>query len=118
MKYQDYIKGLIPETQERETFFNALGKPLTKSVSPVPHRINLKDFEKRAQSYNRKLEKPEVYPDGGSYYIHRDDTSIPLGNHRLHQCGYFYMQEVAASLPASLIHPKSGSLVLDMCAAP
>lgn len=36
----------------------------------------------------------------------------------MHQAGFFYMQEVAASLPSQVLNVEAGDLVLDMCAAP
>jgi NOL1/NOP2/sun family putative RNA methylase len=32
--------------------------------------------------------------------------------------GYYYLQETASQLPAEILEPKPGELVLDMCAAP
>jgi 16S rRNA C967 or C1407 C5-methylase (RsmB/RsmF family) len=46
-----------------------------------------------------------------------------IGAHRLHQCGYLYIQESAASIPAhilaNLIGPrKDPVIVLDLAASP
>lgn len=53
-----------------------------------------------------------------SYYIDRDDLSLALGKTFLYQAWFFYIQELAASLPASQIDSKPGDLILDMAAAP
>jgi 16S rRNA C967 or C1407 C5-methylase (RsmB/RsmF family) len=41
-----------------------------------------------------------------------------LGKTFLYQAGFFYIQELAASLPASQINSKPGDIILDMAAAP
>ncbi len=60
-------------------------------------------------------------------YVDRDDLTYPLGKTRQHLCGLFYIQEVAASLPANILasllpelYAQTGQplLILDTCAAP
>ena len=60
-------------------------------------------------------------------YIDRDDTSIALGKTWQHQCGLIYIQEIAASIPASIartffvdlyMQTQKPLRVLDVCAAP
>lgn len=41
-----------------------------------------------------------------------------LGQHFLHQGGFFYIQELSASLSAPLLDAQVGDLILDLCAAP
>ena len=41
-----------------------------------------------------------------------------LGKSVYHELGCFYLQEPSAMLPAYLLDPKPGELVLDLCAAP
>ena len=41
-----------------------------------------------------------------------------LGSHPLHHAGAFYVQEPSAAFPASVLAPKRGDRVLDLCAAP
>lgn len=43
---------------------------------------------------------------------------LDLGKSVYHELGCFYLQEPSAMLPAYLLQPKSGDLVLDLCAAP
>ncbi|MBP5574766.1 MAG: NOL1/NOP2/sun family putative RNA methylase [Bacilli bacterium] len=43
---------------------------------------------------------------------------LDLGKSVYHELGCFYLQEPSAMLPAFLLNPGSGDLVLDLCAAP
>ena len=45
-------------------------------------------------------------------------NELELGKSIYHELGCFYLQEPSAMLPAYLLSPKEGELVLDLCAAP
>ena len=45
-------------------------------------------------------------------------SELELGKSIYHELGCFYLQEPSAMLPAYLLSPKEGELVLDLCAAP
>ena len=47
-----------------------------------------------------------------------DKDELDLGKSVYHELGCFYLQEPSAMLPAYLLNPKPGDLVLDLCAAP
>ena len=47
-----------------------------------------------------------------------DKDEYDLGKSVYHALGCFYLQEPSAMLPAYLLNPKPGELVLDLCAAP
>ena len=47
-----------------------------------------------------------------------DKNELDLGKSVYHELGCFYLQEPSAMLPAYLLSPESGDLVLDLCAAP
>lgn len=47
-----------------------------------------------------------------------DKDGLDLGKSVYHELGCFYLQEPSAMLPAYLLRPESGDLVLDLCAAP
>ena len=47
-----------------------------------------------------------------------DKDELDLGKSAYHELGCFYLQEPSAMLPAYLLSPESGDLVLDLCAAP
>ena len=50
-------------------------------------------------------------------FIYNKDE-LDLGKSVYHELGCFYLQEPSAMLPAYLLSPESGDLVLDLCAAP
>ena len=47
-----------------------------------------------------------------------DKDKYELGKSVFHALGCFYLQEPSAMLPAFLLNPKPGDIVLDLCAAP
>ncbi len=60
------------------------------------------------------LEPTPFCPDG--YYIPAGVEG--LGNHPLHHCGAFYIQEPSASSAVEMLGVEKGDYVLDLCAAP
>ncbi|MBR4067205.1 MAG: RsmB/NOP family class I SAM-dependent RNA methyltransferase [Clostridia bacterium] len=52
---------------------------------------------------------------GGGWYLHNDSL---LGAHPLHEAGAYYIQEPSAMTAVSVLAPKPGERVLDLCAAP
>lgn len=47
-----------------------------------------------------------------------DKDKLDLGKSLYHELGCFYLQEPSAMLPAYLLNPEPGDLLLDLCAAP
>ena len=47
-----------------------------------------------------------------------DKDELDLGKSLYHELGCFYLQEPSAMLPAYLLNPEPGDLLLDLCAAP
>ena len=64
------------------------------------------------------LHNPDFLDNPTTFYIDRDNLDMALGRTFLHQAGFFYIQEVAASLSAPQLDLQAGDLVLDMAAAP
>ena len=119
------IAELLPTQSEQESFFDAFQSHLKKSISLNTHRAskfqeNNKNFLLSATPFSKE------FPD--TMYVDREDTNIALGKTRQHLTGQFYIQEVAASLPANILKqylPEISTLnsnkpiaVLDLCAAP
>lgn len=48
---------------------------------------------------------------------HADPTEHP-GRHPLHEAGVYYIQDPSAMSVVSLLDPKPGEIILDLCAAP
>ena len=64
-----------------------------------------------------------IYPSLKSHPIVKnafiyDKDELDLGKSVYHELGCFYLQEPSAMLPAYLLNPEPGDLVLDLCAAP
>ena len=58
--------------------------------------------------------EPVPWERSGFYY---DPDSRP-GLHVFHEAGVYYLQEASAMAPVSLLDPKPGEWVCDLCAAP
>ena len=64
-----------------------------------------------------------IYPDLQRHpivknaFIYNKDK-LDLGKSIYHELGCFYLQEPSAMLPAFLLSPEPGDLILDLCAAP
>ncbi len=52
---------------------------------------------------------------GGAYFVREESRP---GLSPLHEAGLFYLQEPSAMVPVSVMDPKPGERVLDLCAAP
>lgn len=68
----------------------------------------------RMEEKGVKLSKIPFTRDG--YYVERSRFS--LGSTEEFLLGQYYVQEAAAQIPAEILNPKPGELVLDACAAP
>lgn len=111
------IKKLLP-ANEIDAFLVACERPVKKSISVCTGKIDPDRFIAITKKRWRDLTPSPFHPTPGSYYIDREDTSTALGKTFLYQAGFFYIQELAASLPASQIACNAGDLILDMAAAP
>ena len=60
------------------------------------------------------LREPVPWAKNGWYY---DPDSRP-GLHPFHEAGLYYLQEPSAMAPVTLLDPKPGEVILDLCAAP
>ncbi len=58
--------------------------------------------------------QPVLWEEDGFYY---EKGSRP-GKHPYHEAGVYYIQEPSAMAPVHYLEPKSGEIILDLCAAP
>lgn len=114
----DMIEPLLPDASQKDEFVVACTRPLKKSISINIDKISVEDFIELVTPRWWTLTPNKFYEQPTTFYIDREDTSIALGNTFLYKSGFFYIQEVAASMPAPLIDIKPWDLVLDVCAAP
>ncbi len=101
-----------------EEYFSCYQEPINKSIKIITHKISQENFFALAKNQSRQLTSPGFINNSDTYYIAREDHKVWLGKHWLHSAWFFYMQEVAASLPAHILPLKAWDVVLDMCAAP
>lgn len=86
---------------------------LRKSIRVNTLKISVNDLKKRLEK-NWTL-KPVPWCREG-FWIKGERRDI--GNLPEHVLGYIYVQEAASMIPASVLEPKPGDLILDLCAAP
>lgn len=99
-EFRDMIASILPTSSEQEEFFASFQLPLKKSFS-----INRHYKQQFEQEYPEFIlsDSPfaKEFPD--TVYVDREDTSLALGKSRQHLTGKFYIQEVAAALPANIL---------------
>lgn len=95
-EYEEFEKSY-----EKERFaglrFNPLKASLEHFMDVIPYRLT-----------------PVAWAKEGFYY----DLSEQPGKSVLHEAGAYYIQEPSAMCAVSLLDPKPGDCVLDLCAAP
>lgn len=96
---QDFL-NYIQETfqfspSEMTEFSCALSRPLRKSIRVNTNKISIGDFKKLSEKNGYILTETSLGKN--TFYIDREDTSLPLGHTLEHITGYFYVQELAAS---------------------
>lgn len=117
--YHDMISSLLQNNQsDIDAYFGCYQESIEKSIKIVTHKVSQDDLFAMAKQYWWTLTAPGFVEHSDTYYITRDTYDMGLGKHWLHTSWFFYMQEVAASLPANILPIKTWDIVLDMCAAP
>ena len=105
-KFVERYKGLT----DFEKFQEAISQPARKSIRVNTIKISLKELKSKISG----LKQVPWCSEG--FYIERKETAV--GNLKEHFLGYFYVQEAASMIPALILDPAEGDLVLDMSAAP
>jgi NOL1/NOP2/sun family putative RNA methylase len=101
-------KEIIPDFP---VFLEFAKKPLNKSFRVNTLKINRDRIMPLINDL--KIEQLPFFRDG---YVLK--ARYPLGNHMAHGLGLIYAQETASMLPVSVLDPRPGEVVLDLCAAP
>lgn len=86
---------------------------LRKSIRVNTLKIPVPELKKRLEN-NWQLEQIPWCKEG--FWI--SGTRRDVGNLPEHILGYIYVQESASMIPAVVLYPKPGDIILDMCAAP
>ncbi len=113
-KFEKHYRELLGEDYEK--FMNYSLSYIRKCIRVNTLKIDVKDIKKRL-SDRWNLEQIPWCKEG--FWIEfKDGKRFDIGNLIEHQLGYIYVQESASMIPPVVLAPKSGELVLDMCAAP
>lgn len=93
---------------------NMLEYELPQYIRVNTLKISEKDLLKRLAAKKVELKKVPYLKHG--YEVVNKDFALSSTEEYL--MGYFYIQDAASQVPPEVLDPKSGELVLDMCAAP
>ncbi|MDD5026432.1 MAG: NOL1/NOP2/sun family putative RNA methylase [Candidatus Peribacteraceae bacterium] len=99
-----------------EALKTSMGKPLRKCVRVNTLKCFVEQFASWAKGRGWALTQVPWCREG--FFLEREDHSRALGKDLRHLLGHFYMQEAASMLPPSLLDPRPGETILDLCAAP
>ena len=109
MEFYEHLKTHLSDKEIKE---------LETSLSQKSQHALLLNEEKMSQdtllSIYPNLKKHPIVKNAFIY----DKDELDLGKSVYHELGCFYLQEPSAMLPAYLLSPEPGDLVLDLCAAP
>ncbi|MCI5723670.1 MAG: RsmF rRNA methyltransferase first C-terminal domain-containing protein [Erysipelotrichaceae bacterium] len=95
---------------EYPAYIESLSSPLRKGLRINTLKISTEDF---LSCTDYKLSKSPFAKNG--YYL---EAHKGIGYTVEHQSGFFYLQEPSASSAVTVLDPRPGMKVLDMCAAP
>ncbi len=87
---------------------------INKSVRVNTLKATVAEVKQRLQQQNFTLKQIPWCMEG--FWVKGERTD--LGNLIEHFLGCIYIQEAASMLPAAVLQPKPGDIVLDMCASP
>ena len=112
---------ILPEklkTRLGEIFSHYPDTPCPEEFWDLPHfkglRVNTLEMDlEKFSSFQIAGEKSPFCKTG--FYIGSEEK---LGSHPLHHAGAFYLQEPSATSAVTVLDPKAGNYVLDLCAAP
>ena len=106
-----YLKQMKELTgNEYEAYLKSLGEKPNRGF-----RVNtLKTTEEKLFSVIDLQKKKSPFADNGYYFL----SDEPVAKMPAYMAGLFYMQEPSASGAVTMLDPKPGMKVLDLCAAP
>ena len=108
-KFFENMRLLIGE--EFSEFIKTRNEPPFRGL-----RVNTLKCSRETVERNLPFELESIPFCCDGYYIPSDFEGI--GSHPLHHAGAFYVQEPSAMSAVTMLAPKKGELVLDLCAAP
>lgn len=109
MEFFEHLKTYLNAEQ-----ITALSKALEEDSKHALLLNEEKMSQERLLELYPNLVKHPIIPN--AFLYNKDEYE--LGKSIYHELGCFYLQEPSAMLPAFLLNPKEGEMVLDLCAAP
>jgi len=108
------MKKLIPDW---ERFFEVSYTETPTSIRCNTLKISPDELKKRLEDYGWQVK--QLFSEFPEVMI-IENTLQPgeLGKTKEHLLGYYYVQEVSSMLPIIALKPKTGELLLDLCASP
>ena len=113
-EFEERYRQLLGSDEEYERFLQHSLSYLNKSIRVNTLKITVAQLKERVQQQGFKLYPVPWCSEG--FWIKGSRTD--LGNLIEHTLGYFYVQEAASMIPAVVLNPQPGEIVLDMCASP
>ena len=89
-------------------------KPLTPSIRVNTLKIDKDTLKERLESKGFRLESIDWVHNG--FKVRK--SPLNLGSTHEYLQGFYYIQSIAPMLPAIILKPDPGDVVIDMCAAP
>ncbi|MBN1800469.1 MAG: RsmB/NOP family class I SAM-dependent RNA methyltransferase [Candidatus Lokiarchaeota archaeon] len=89
-------------------------KPLIPSIRTNTIKISSEKLRNRLEKKDFQLKWIDRVPD--AFLVTKEASN--LGSTHEYLFGYYYLQNVASMLPALILDPQPGEIVVDMCAAP
>lgn len=108
---EQFIRRMNPLLgDEWDTFLAAYDIPLRRGLRVNTHKITAEAF---GDLFPHALTPSPFATD--AFYL---DVPHKAGSDPLHHAGAYYMQEPSASSAVTVLAPKQGEKILDLCAAP
>jgi tRNA (cytosine49-C5)-methyltransferase len=112
-EFEDRFASLLG-AEGYEIFLQYSLSYLRKTIRVNTLKTSVDVVKEKLQKQKFKLEQVPWCKNG--FWIKGERTD--LGNLIEHTLGYFYVQESASMIPAVVLGPEPGDVVLDMCASP
>ena len=109
MEFLNHLKTYLSE-EEIKKLEASLGEESQHALLLNTEKMN----EETLLSLYPSLKRHPIVKN--AFLYNKDE--LELGKSIYHELGCFYLQEPSAMLPAFLLDPEEGDLVLDLCAAP
>ena len=103
-----------------DSFINDYGKEtavilLAEALKPAPLTIRVNTVKTDVEAFLTEMPDAVAVKPDGAVVINK---GIDINNDELFKKGYFFVQDTASQTAVSVLSPKAGNRVLDMCAAP